>query len=357
MNTTQKKDIAWVNSLKGGCILLVVLYHVVLPGYAEMIPHLTAGFIPAKLWVAFNYYLSPLRMPAFFFVSGLLATNGIINRPWKQVFTSRVTNLFYLYFLWGIIQWLMIRGVSSEIMGAQLSSNTNAAWADSPVEFIKLMLLAMSSSWYLYALGLFFVFAKIFKEQKAAMLIIALVLNYAAVTKIIPGWGPESLSQYLIFFLLGTFYSNIMMRWSEWHRSNILPWAVLAVLAGAHAAMGIPRSLFLCMLAILMCIALCRVLNKWFNMSWLNWIGRNTLQIYVLHRIFIEFFGMSAILFAEQHHLFASKAFSMLWAVGFPVGMVAVCAACSVGIWTLLNRGVGKNLFIYPKLLRMKFDV
>jgi hypothetical protein len=36
--------------------------------------------------------------------------------------------------------------------------------------------------------------------------------------------------------------------------------------------------------------------------------------------------------------------------------MVALCAGCSVGVWTLLNRGIGKNLFIYPRLLRVKVD-
>lgn len=357
MTTTDRKEIAWVNSLKGACILLVVLYHVVLPGYAEMTTHLTAGAFPAKLWVAFNDYLSPLRMPAFFFVSGLLAANAIVNRPWKQVFTSRVTNLFYLYFLWGLIQWLMINGVSGEIMGDHLSDNVNAAWAATPWEFIKLMFLAMSSSWYLYALGLFFVFAKLFRQQQKLMLLVAVALNYAAISKIIPGWGPESLSQYFIFFLFGAFYSSAMMRWSEWHRSNVLPWAALGVLAGVHMIIGLPHSLFLCIIAILFCIAACRSLNNAFSMRWLNWIGKNTLQIYVLHRIFIEFFGMSAILFAVNHNLFASKAFSLLWAVGFPIAMVAVCAGCSVAVWTLLNRGVGKNLFIYPKLLRMKLNL
>ncbi len=354
MNSTQNKDIAWVNSLKGICILLVVLYHVIAPGYADTIGQLISGFLPGKLWLAFNDTLSPLRMPAFFFVSGLLATNGVINRPWKQVFTSRVTNLFYLYFLWGIIQWLMIRGVSNEIMGEQLSTNTNAAWADTPLKSIELMLLAMSSSWYLYALGLFFIFAKLFQTQRVAMMAIALVLNYAAVTKLIPGWGPESVAQYLIFFLLGTFYSGTMLRWSEWHRSNLLPWAALLVLSFLHIQLGMTRSLFLCALAILLSVAACRMLNRYFTLSWLNWLGRNTLQIYVLHRIFIEFFGMSAILLAEHHQLFANKAFSMLWAVGFPIAMAALCAGCSVGVWSLLNRGVGRNLFIYPRLLRAK---
>lgn len=359
MAMTEKKEIIWVNSLKGACILLVVLYHVVLPGYAGMTTYLTAGAFPAKLWVVFNNYLSPLRMPAFFFVSGLLASNAIVNRPWKQVFTSRVTNLFYLYFLWGLIQWLMINGISGKIMGGLLSDNINAAWAATPGEFIRLMFLAMSSAWYLYALGLFFVFTKLFCQKKMLLLLLlgAVALNYAAIINVIPGWGPESLSQYFIFFLFGAFYSRTVMIWSEWRCSNILPWMVLAVLAAVHMVMGLPNSLFLSVIAILCCIAICRALNNLFSMHWLNWIGKNTLQIYVLHRIFIEFFGMSAILFAISHNLFANKTFSLLWAIAFPIAMVAVCAGCSVGVWRLLNRGVGKNLFTYPKLLRMKLNL
>ncbi|MTD25577.1 acyltransferase family protein [Erwinia sp. J316] len=353
---TTKKEIPWVNTLKGGCILLVVLYHVMLPGYADTASLLTAGQLPAKLWLAFNQHLSPLRMPAFFFVSGMLAANAILNRPWKQVFTSRVTNLFYLYFLWGAIQWLMINGVSQGIMGEHLSDNINAAWADSPWQFLKLMLLAMSSSWYLYALALFFLFARLFRQQKPLILLVAVVLNYAAVSNIIPGWGPESLSQYFIFFLFGAFYSELLIRWSEWRRDNLLPWALLTVLAAGHSLLGLQQSLFLCVLAILFCIAFCRWLNQTFSMRWLNWVGKNTLQIYVLHRIFIEFFGLSAILFAVSHQLFASPSFSLLWAVGFPLLMVLLCVGCSVAVWTLLNRGWGQSLFIYPKLLRMKFD-
>lgn len=359
MNADEKKDINWINSLKEFCILLVVLYHVVSPGYAEMIKHLTAGFIPAKFWLVFNEKFSPLRMPAFFFVSGMLASNSIINRSWKQVLTSRVINLFYLYFLWGFIQWFMIRGLSSHIMGEQLSANTNAAWAKTPFEFIKLMLLAMSSSWYLYALGLFFVLSKVFRQQQMTILLMAVVLNYAAVTKVIPGWGPESLAQDLLFFLLGGFWSSTLIRWSEWHRSNLPVWLALAVLPMANMMLGVSLSLFVCVLSVLsvlLSIAVCRQLNQRCSLWGLNWLGRNTLQIYVLHRIFIEFFGMSMILFAGQHNLFASHTFSLLWAVGFPPVMVLLCSGCSVGVWALLNRGMGKGLFLYPRLLRMKCD-
>lgn len=84
-------------------------------------------------------------------------------------------------------------------MGGKLSTGSNAVWAETPLKFIRLMLLAMSSCWYLYALGLFFLLAKLFRQQNGSLLLMAVMLNYAAVSGIIPGRGPASLAQYLIF--------------------------------------------------------------------------------------------------------------------------------------------------------------
>lgn len=203
MNQTKSDQILWVDTLKGACILLVVLYHTVLPGFEGTMKYLSAGWIPAEIWIQFNTVLSPLRMPAFFFVSGLLATNGILNRPWKQVFTSRITNLFYLYILWGFIQWWSIIGISTEITGQRISQNLNAAYAGSLFEFLKLTFMAMSTSWYLYGLGLYFLCAKVFRQYKLALVAVAILLNYLAAEKVIPFWGPQSLAQYFVFFLLG----------------------------------------------------------------------------------------------------------------------------------------------------------
>ncbi|MGM7696472.1 acyltransferase family protein, partial [Erwinia amylovora] len=84
--------------------------------------HLAAGIVPADIWVVFNKYLSPLRMPAFFFVSGLLAASAISKESWSEVFTKKFVNILYLYILWGVIQWLCIYHISANLMGQKLSS-------------------------------------------------------------------------------------------------------------------------------------------------------------------------------------------------------------------------------------------
>ncbi len=111
-----------INTLKGGCILLVVLHHAIITTFAPSLHHLTAGLLPAQGWVAFNTWLSPLRMPAFFFVSGLLAANAVVKKSWQEVFTKKFSNIVYLYLLWGVIQWLSIHYISTHL-GERLSSS------------------------------------------------------------------------------------------------------------------------------------------------------------------------------------------------------------------------------------------
>ncbi|MGG6099531.1 acyltransferase family protein [Pantoea allii] len=352
MKHNEKEHIAWINTLKGICILLVVLYHTVLPGFENTLKDLSAGVFPAEMWVLFNRLLSPLRMPAFFFVSGLLASNAIINRPWKHITTSRITNLFYLYLVWGAIQWWSIVGISTEITGQRISQNLNAAYAGSLAEFLTLTFLAMSTSWYLYGLAIYFLCAKLFQRYKVPLLVAATLLNYLAVEKVIPFWGPQSLAQYFVFFILGTFWCTQMLRLSEWRRENSLPWLLLALVAGLHGLFGVDKRLFVSVLAILISIAVCRRLNQISSMAWLNWMGRHTLPIYVLHRIFIEYFGMTAILLAQRHQLFELAWFSWLWASLYPLVIVALCSLCSIAVWSLTNRGAGRALFIFPTLIK-----
>ncbi|WP_075182058.1 acyltransferase family protein [Pantoea sp. 1.19] len=346
----QKSDpTPWITVLKGGCILLVVLYHAVLPGYAETLRQLSAGQEIARLWILLNQSLSPLRMPAFFFVSGLLAARAIQADSWRQVVSGRLTNLLYLYVLWGSIQWLSISGIVHGVNDAQYSLNSNAMYAASVGEFVSLMSKAMSPSWYLYALALFFLLARLFQRQNMALLAVATGLSYAAQLGLIAGWGPQSLARYLLFFLIGAFFSPSLIRLSEGRRDNLPWWIGLAALALMHALLGLEHSVMLCLLAVAGSIALCRQLSRGGVPRWLQRAGQQTLQIYVLHRIFIELFGTAAIQFAQRQRLFDSPAFSLLWASAFPVLLLLLCVGCSLGCGGLLNRGMGRALFIWPR--------
>lgn len=347
----QRKEVLWINTLKGACILLVVLHHTIITTFIPSMAHLSAGSLPAKLWVGFNTYISPLRMPAFFFVSGLLAASAISKKAWSEVFSKKFSNIVYLYILWGVIQWVSISHISG-FLGEKLSGAKNAAYADSPLEFVKLLAFSMTSLWYLYALAGYFLVAKLFHKQRVALLMLAVALNYAAQFSLIPGWGPASVAQNFVFFLTGAFFSQSLIQLSEFNRRSALILAAIALVGVAHHALGLYKNLFYCLLAIVAAIMFCRALNARFNMHWLNWIGRNTLQIYVLHRIFIELLGLSLLTLAVSWGLFDNATFSRAWALLLPPLAVASCAALSLLCWSLLNRGPGRALFLYPRLMK-----
>ncbi|QWA08977.1 hypothetical protein GTU79_15795 [Sodalis ligni] len=59
------KKIQWINSLKGVCILLVVLNHIITTSYIPSLSVINQHQFITKVWVGINHYLVPLRMPAF----------------------------------------------------------------------------------------------------------------------------------------------------------------------------------------------------------------------------------------------------------------------------------------------------
>ncbi|MDX7082717.1 acyltransferase family protein [Serratia marcescens] len=347
-----KKEILWINTLKGICILLVVLHHSIITTLIPSIDHLSSGQLPAKLWLTFNKIVSPLRMPAFFFVSGLLAVKAINSKSWSEVFTSKVSNLLYLYILWGLLQWFFIKGFISPIMESQLSDSENSAYAENIKEFSSLLAFAKTSLWYLYALAGYFLVAKLFFHFKYILLAVAVTLNYCAALGIIEGWGIISIAQNMIYFLFGVFFSEELVRATNVTKRNIFIWLAILTLAIININLGIGKNIFTCTLAIIISIIICKTLNNKFNLSWLNWIGKNTLQIYVIHRVVIEIIGVSSLNIGIDNGLFENTKISLLWGVLFPLLDVAVCTSVSILLWKILNNHIGKYLFLHPKLIK-----
>lgn len=352
MQSVDKRDkILWINTLKGVCILLVVLHHSIVTTFIPSIPYLSSGSFLAKMWSLFNQSVSPLRMPAFFFVSGLLASNSITKRKWSDVSTKKIGNLMYLYLLWGLIQWIFIKKLISEPLGAQLSDSGNSAYAESITEFISLIYNGMTSLWYLYALAIYFLVAKLCDSKKYILIFSAIALNYMASMGMIEGWGLVSISQNLIFFLFGVYLSGIFISLSDFNKKNIFFWFCLFTLAFINLRIGVGRNIFLCSLAIVMAISISRFVSGKYNLRWLNWLGENTLQIYVIHRVFIEIFGLLVLKLSISNDLFNVTYYTLAWSLFFPLLSVSVCTALSILVWKVVNNGPGKFLFSHPKLL------
>ncbi|MDZ7321320.1 acyltransferase family protein [Kosakonia sacchari] len=288
-----KQKTLWINQIKGLCICLVVVYHSVITFY----PHLSTFQHPwsqtlSKCWIYFNLYLAPFRMPVFFFISGYLIRRYIADVPWKETLDKRIWSIVYVLVLWGLLQWAGLSQINDWLAPQRdLSNAANAAYAENWREFLKGMLTASTSLWYLYALVVYFTLCKLLSNWKvpvlALMILASLAINYLP----LPWWGMNSVVRNMIFYSLGAWYGASVMEWVKtvsFRRYGLL-FALVAVVAFGLWMFNMP--LPLCLLSIVGIMRLFQMLEQRFppnEKSLLNVVGSNTLAIYTTHRILIE---------------------------------------------------------------------
>ena len=348
------REIQWINTLKGACILLVILHHLMLTSFIPSLGIIGEESALGQWWLALNAHLTPLRMPSFFFISGLLAASAVLRKTWREVFTKRVVNLLYVYVLWCLIQWALVSFINHYLSFDQwgVKNMVGTSYADSLNQFVVYSLTAMANTWYLYALAIYFVVCKLFKNNMLSLLLLGVAANYVAARGLLPGWGPNSVAQNALYFCVGCFYGRQVVEFLQ-HRRHVLGVLLVALpLALLHAHFGMNKSIFHCAIAIVLCVVICREVNARMTPNSLNWLGKNTLQVYVIHKIVTEVIAVCVVGALVHYHAFESWSFSAVWLLAFPFVGVALSVCLSLGIWRLINRGVGRALFQYPGMIK-----
>ena len=135
----RKVKLQWVDFSKDLCMVLVVLFHSAL--FMETQVNIQDDF--EGFWWPVSEALSPLRMPLFFFISGLLSVSALAKGLGHS--RGRTIGLYYVYAIWTFLfltrLWLPL--------------SRNGAPAPTPGDII-LSLVLPTSFWYLYALPVFF---------------------------------------------------------------------------------------------------------------------------------------------------------------------------------------------------------
>lgn len=263
------RRIDWIDLVKASSVLLVVFMHA-----SNMLADLAGPSAVAGFLHTFNALVEPLRMPVFFLVSGMLAASAV-KRPWRDS-TSRTSGMVYLYVVWMAL-----------FLGMQ------ALFGVSVGEPVWAVLFARSGYWYLYAMALFFVLAKLLRNQPAwVVLAVALIPNllrpvvaqfFEAVT---PGSLYTSMAMNLCFFLAGAYFKDIVASVAEratWAHTVVL--GLVAVPFGvvwmtSPALIGhtyFPVSLLLVAFGISLAVQVTRDGAP----AWATFIGARTLPIYV----------------------------------------------------------------------------
>ena len=172
----------WVDHARGLCLVLIVVLH---SRYA------LGDIASAPLFDALIEQVRPFRLPALFFVSGLFLAR-LIDRPWLEFLDRRVLHYAYFYALWASIEFApvllvgLLRGVPPEALAS---------------DYLMRFVAPHGPLWFIYALPLFFVLAKLLRRVPAWV-----VLPVAALVSIVQpdtGWviGDRVAARYFYFHL------------------------------------------------------------------------------------------------------------------------------------------------------------
>lgn len=153
--------LAWVDTAKGVCIVLVVMMHSTL-GVGEVMSG--EGWLHQA--VAFA---KPFRMPDFFLVSGLFLSR-VIDRDLRGYVDKRIIHFFYFYILWLVIQ--------SAFKAGSVSGGT----ASGMIEHLAVaMVEPWGTLWFVYLLAVFSAVTRVLRGVNPILLLV-----FAAALEVAP---------------------------------------------------------------------------------------------------------------------------------------------------------------------------
>ncbi|GAA4587797.1 acyltransferase [Planotetraspora phitsanulokensis] len=269
----------WADVAKGACIILVVLWHVIVKDYLQISWHV--GLPVPSAWGTLGEQLLPLRMPLFFTISGVFAANAV-NRPWRVLGRSRIAKFLYLYAVWLLIHTAILAAVP----------NFPTAHADSVLGLVEQLTITPSNLWYLYALALYFAFAKaVRRAPRPVILAAAAALSVITAAGVLATPGDRGgFYQNLVFFLGGLYFKPYVERWAATATNRRLALtfvvyaAALAIMAVAGAQHWVGVWPVVSIAAVAFGVTAAERVSRWRQVGdALAALGRRTLPIYVIH--------------------------------------------------------------------------
>jgi threonine dehydratase len=221
-----KRD-TWPDVAKGVCIILVVLWHVVTKHYQRVDWDTSLPFSAG--WGALGVQLLPLRMPLFFTISGLFALSAV-GRPWPTLVRTRIGKFACLYAVWVLIHTAVM----------WFTPDFDTAHARGPVQLIEQLTITPTNLWYLYALAVYFLIARLTSRVPTTWLLSAtFLLSAVAAAHLLPEPSNRGqVYQNLFFFLAGLRFRPAIRAYAARTNRRHLVTATTAYAIGL-AAMGL----------------------------------------------------------------------------------------------------------------------
>jgi uncharacterized membrane protein YcfT len=332
-NPTIINRVDWLDFARGVSIVLVVLFH-------ASIQMEDRGLTSSIYWVV-NDFFSPIRMPVFFLISGVLSEKYFrLDATSKLLW--RIFTLTYIYILWSLVN----ASVTGEL-SFNLAQITRYVFTLNPTLDL----------WFIWAIVVYSIIAKIavrtnFNNFLAIAFIISLV-SYSELF-VFENYIYNNVVRFLPFFLFGVYKQRIVIESALAITLPILLASVLLFIFGflllwnnllpdllAHSArlgmailgviVGLGCSIWACRFDTLKVLPI--------------FVGRRTLEIYVAHPPIIY---LLAILIGDLHLKIFGVAY---WAVP-TISVVAIVLSIglkqsleNVGITWFFSLPTGKPIF------------
>ena len=306
-----------LDTAKGISVILVVFWHVLMVSSS-------VGFTPHPVYFAVNAPLLSMRMPLFFFVSGVVVAHSL-SGPWKDFFNRKLLDLLWICGLWTVIYTVVQGRPTSYIL---------TSWYRPEIHL-----------WFLWGLIIYRLLSYLLRRHKTLALALSLTLSLLVYHDLPQDfWGSLSTHQrsvvrYGAFFFFAVWYGRQMV-------SALCRWPWIALAAALMAALLASRLdlVFLLSLSGVMLILSASILISEHLVAVqhaFTFVGSRSLEIFVLHFAMVGPFLKMA----------KGYSHSALWAVP---AVTLACVALAIALRRITDR-FAPWLFRAPKGLMEHF--
>ncbi len=304
MKTNNFARLVWLDNLRAILIVALVFLHITTD---ETFVQFSSEE-SLQIWDSINSILTPIRMPLFFFIAGLMSQNTL-SQDWSQLLRKSSRKFLYLSLIWGSFVGLILITLRMEF-------DLDSFW-----------LAFTETTWFLLALALYFPLTKL--SNKIGHLLapsIGIIAFFISAPSLSSGFSLlGSLSFYYFYFAVGSFSKKYIFE-----NLNRISWK-LAFAAGMFFTMS-AILMFLSPLGILDAVArfatnaFAVVMSVSFGVKLLDKptelisrIGRNTIGIYLVNSLAVAFIA-GALLYLSNF----DSSFRLNWIGGIMLSAIGI---------------------------------
>ncbi len=300
-------------------------------------------------WAKVNSYLGSLRMPLLLAISGMLAARRIREGWGRPGAAIRAASSYYLYVVWLVIYFAFYLSVSGAVLPHRIGSVGG---------FLGELFVPETPLWYIFALALYVVvLTSVRRVPPAVVLGVLALISIVALAAYTGGGLFEKVPENAVFFAIGVYGGQRLQTFTAKRRlRDLLIWSAAGLLtviaakwsygAVVDAVLHVVRGSVFLVLGASVVINLIR----WRPLGRLGeYVGRRTLQIYVLHAplIMVVMAVVNQDRIAGLRPILQVPVVGVLWPIALSVGVVAA----SLLIHRLLILARLKALFDMPPVV------